>query len=259
METIEFDIKDQQARIRLNRPDSLNSFNEAMHAELKLAIQETASSEARVLLITGNGRGFCAGQDLSARKADADAEAVDLGESLELHYNPLMHSLMRLDIPVVCALNGVAAGAGVSLALASDFMLMHKSAMLVMAFNRLGLVPDSGCTWLLTHALGYRRAKAVALLGGKISCEQALAWGLAWAVYGEDFVGQTDLLCKLLAQAPTTSLGYTKRAFYQAINNDFDTQLSHERDFQRLAGRSQDYREGVAAFLAKRDPQFTGE
>lgn len=258
MKPIIFSITNQLAVITLNRPKSLNSLNTDMLGDLNRAVREVADSDARALLINAKGRGFCSGQDLSDPGIDARADG-DLGRMLEQHYNPLMRALLALDIPVVSAVGGVAAGAGVSLALAADLMLMHKSASLVLAFSRIGLVPDAGSSWLLSRAIGLRRATALALTGATISSAQALEWGLAWAVYDEDFDDQTEKICARLAAAPTQGLGYTKRVFGGAAVNDFGGQLEVEKEFQRLAGNSADYREGVDAFLAGRKPQFTGQ
>lgn len=260
METLQLTIENRIASVLLNRPKALNSFNQAMHDDFRRALDAVARSDARVLLIRGGGRAFCAGQDLSERQARPDEDGVDLGQSLEANYNPLIRRLMRLDLPLVCAVNGVAAGAGASLALCADIMIMREGASLALAFARIGLVPDSGCSWLLTRAIGQRRAKALALLGGTISAAQAREWGLAYAVYDDaEFESQTQKMCETLAQMPPRALAYTKRLFRAAAQNDLDAQLDEERDYQRLAGRTHDYREGVSAFLAKRPPQFRGE
>ena len=257
MENILFSITERRAAITLNRPKSLNSLNAGMLAELKRAVQQTADSDARVLRIGGAGRGFCSGQDLSD-PAIAGADG-DLGAMLEEYYNPLMRQLLALPMPVVTSVGGVAAGAGVSLALAGDFMLMRGSASLVLAFSRIGLVPDAGSSWLLARALGVRRAKALAMRGATISSAQALAWGLAWAVCDDDdFDAAVDALCAQLAEAPTKGLDYTKRVFARAAAHDFEAQLEVERKFQQRAGQTADYREGVDAFFAGRKPKFSG-
>jgi len=254
MNDIILNIDNRRAAIILNRPKSLNSLNADMLAALNRAVKTVADSDARVLCISGAGRGFCSGQDLSDPAIDAG-----LGAMLERHYNPLLRALVALDIPVVTAVNGVAAGAGVGLALAGDFMLMRESASLVLAFSRLGLVPDAGCSWLLTRALGVRRAKALAMTGAKIDAAKAHDLGLAWAVYADgEFDGEVDSFCAQLSDAPTRGLGYTKRVFARAAVNEFEAQLEVEKEFQQRAGQSADYREGVAAFLAGRKPKFTG-
>jgi len=254
MNDIILNIDNRRASIILNRPKSLNSLNADMLAALNRAVKTVADSDARVLCIGGAGRGFCSGQDLSDPTIDAG-----LGAMLAQHYNPLLRALVALDMPVVTAVNGVAAGAGVGLALASDFMLMRESASLVLAFSRIGLVPDAGCSWLLTRALGVRRAKALSMTGAKIDAAKAHDLGLAWAVYADgEFDGEVDSFCAQLADAPTRGLGYTKRVFARAAVNEFEAQLEVEKEFQQRAGQSADYREGVAAFLAGRKPKFTG-
>lgn len=258
MNDILFSLDNRRAAITLNRPKSLNSLNAGMLAELNQAVKQTAESDARVLCIGAAGRGFCSGQDLSDPAIAAESGG-DLGLMLERHYNPLMRALLALDIPVVSAVGGVAAGAGVSLALAADFMVMRESASLALAFSRIGLVPDAGSSWLLARALGVRRANALALAGAKIDAAQAHAWGLAWAVYDdENFAAEVETLCARLAAAPTRGLGYGKRVFARAAVDDFEAQLEVEKEFQRRAGRTADYREGVAAFFAGRKPKFSG-
>ena len=258
MSTVLLDINNHIASLTLNRPESLNSFNDTMHEAFRGALTDIKQSDARVLLVTGAGKGFCAGQDLSDRQVNA--QAVDLGASVEQRYNPLIRALNDMDLPIVCAVNGVAAGAGVGLALCSDILLMHQQASFVLAFSKIGLVPDSGCSWFLAHAVGWRRARALALMGGHIDSARALEWGIAWAVYDDDdFVRETRRLCEQLAQAPTRGLAYTKRLFRRAATNSLRAQLEEERDYQRLAGRTDDYREGVAAFMQKRAPRFGGK
>lgn len=258
MNEILFTIDNRRAVITLNRPKSLNSLNVRMLTALNQAVKQVADSDARVLCIGANGRGFCAGQDLSDPAIAGDDG--DLGMMLEKYYNPLMRQLTALDIPVVTAVGGVAAGAGVSLALAGDFMLMRASASLALAFSRIGLVADAGSSWLLTRALGVRRANALAMAGAKIDAAQALQWGLAWAVFDDDeFDSEVDTMCARLAESPTRGLGYGKRVFARAAVNDFEAQLEVEKEFQRRAGQTADYREGVDAFFAGRKPKFSGE
>ena len=262
MKTIDLEFIESVAILTLNRPDSLNSINLTMHEELAQALKQIQTSSARVMLLTGKGRGFCAGQDLTDRTVTAHSspKKIDLGESLEKRYNPLIRSLQSLEIPIVCAVNGVAAGAGVSLVLASDIVLMSEKAKLTLAFSRIGLVPDSGCSWFLTQCLGTKRALALAMLSESISAEQAKVWGIAWEIYQEDNFKQGAMeLCQKLATMPTKSLGYLKRCLAKASTSSLNEQLNHERDFQRLAGRTKDYQEGVTAFLEKRQPNFTGE
>ncbi|BDH46045.1 2-(1,2-epoxy-1,2-dihydrophenyl)acetyl-CoA isomerase [Salmonella enterica subsp. enterica serovar Choleraesuis] len=255
------EVADGVMRLTLNRPDRLNSFNDAMHRELKDCLTQAERDDAvRCLLITGAGRGFCAGQDLNDRNVDPTAEAPDLGYSVETFYNPLVKRLARLPKPVIAAVNGVAAGAGATLALGCDITLAARSASFVMAFSKLGLVPDCGGTWFLPRLAGRARAMGLALTGGKISAEQACDWGLIWQVIDDEQLADSAAeLARHFATQPTYGLGLIKQALLASESNTLDAQLELERDYQRLAGRSADYREGVAAFLAKRPPQFKGK
>jgi 2-(1,2-epoxy-1,2-dihydrophenyl)acetyl-CoA isomerase len=259
--SILLEIDQGVALLTLNRPDSLNSFNTEMHAEIRSAISQVRkSSEVRALVITGSGRGFCAGQDLSDRNVAPGAEAPDLGESIEKRYNPLLRSIRELPMPVICAVNGVAAGAGANIALACDITLAAKSASFIQAFCKIGLIPDSGGTWSLPHLVGMARAKGMALLGDKIKAEQAESWGLIWRCVEDDQLMEEAMqLARHLATQPTKGLALIKRALHASTNNTFDQQLDLERDLQRLAGRTDDYREGVGAFMEKRTPNFKGQ
>ncbi|GAB7532108.1 2-(1,2-epoxy-1,2-dihydrophenyl)acetyl-CoA isomerase PaaG [Pseudomonas sp. 3A(2025)] len=255
-----FSIEDGVALLSLNRPDQLNSFNAAMHLEVREALKQVRqSNEVRVLLLTGEGRGFCAGQDLSDRNVAPGAEVPDLGLSIEQFYNPLIRSLRDLPLPVICAVNGVAAGAGANIPLACDLVLAARSASFIQAFCKIGLVPDSGGTWSLPRLIGPARAKALALLGERLSAEQAEQWGLIYRVVDDAELRNEALkLARHLATQPTYGLALIKRAFNASASNSFDEQLELERDLQRLAGRSEDYREGVSAFMNKRTPTFKG-
>lgn len=246
--------------ITLNRPDRLNSFNDEMHRQLSDAVKIAERDDSvRCLVITGAGRGFCAGQDLNDRNVSVDSEAPDLGFSVETYYNPLIRRLTALPKPIICAVNGVAAGAGAAIALAGDIVIAAKSASFIQSFCRLGLVPDSGGSWFLPKLAGHARAMGMALLGDKISAEQALQWGMIWQVTENEALTDTVLqLAQRLAIQPTYGLGLIKKAIYCAATNTLDEQLDLERDLQRLGGRSEDYREGVNAFLNKREPQFKG-
>lgn len=246
--------------ITLNRPDKLNSFNDEMHHQLSEALKIAERDQAvRCLVITGAGRGFCAGQDLNDRNITASDQAPDLGYSVETFYNPLIRRLTSLPKPIICAVNGVAAGAGAAIALASDIVIAAKSANFIQSFCRLGLVPDSGGSWFLPQLVGHARAMGMALLGDKISAEQALAWGMIWQVTENERLTDTvNTLAQHLAIQPTYGLGLIKKAIYSAATNTLDEQLDLERDLQRLGGRSEDYREGVNAFLNRRDPIFKG-
>ncbi len=255
-----FSIEDGVALLSLNRPEQLNSFNTAMHLEVREALKQVRqSSEARVLLLTAEGRGFCAGQDLSDRNVAPGAEMPDLGESIDKFYNPLVRTLRDLPLPVVCAVNGVAAGAGANIPLACDLVLAARSASFIQAFCKIGLVPDSGGTWLLPRQVGMARAKALAMLGERLGAEQAQQWGLIHRVVDDAALRDEALaLARQLATQPTYGLALIKRSLNASFDNGFDEQLELERDLQRLAGRSEDYREGVSAFMNKRTPAFKG-
>ncbi len=258
--TILFDLADGVARVTLNRPERLNSFTSAMHGELRAAIERVKEdASVRVLLLTGAGRGFCAGQDLGDRAVAPGAAPVDLGHSIETYYRPLVLGLRALPLPVVCAVNGVAAGAGANIALACDIVVATRSASFIQAFCKIGLVPDSGGTHFLPRLAGTARAMGLAMLGDKLSAEQAAEWGIIWKCVDDgEFAPAVDALVAQLARAPTRGLAAVKRALYAAEDNALAAQLDLERDLQRELGYSEDYREGVAAFLAKRAPQFTG-
>lgn len=259
-QTILFEVSGGVARLTLNRPDRLNSFNVQMHGEVRDALSKLANnSEARVLVFSGAGRGFCAGQDLGDRAVAPGGQGVDLGDSIENYYKPLVLALRNLPMPVIGAINGVAAGAGANIALACDLVVATKSASFVQAFSKLGLVPDSGGTWFLPRLLGNARAMGLALLGDKLPAEQAAQWGLIWrCVEDAEFKSAVDQLATQLASAPTRGLARTKQAIYESWSHSLEQQLDQERDFQRELGRSQDYAEGVAAFTEKRLPIFNG-
>jgi len=259
-QTILFEIAGGVARLTLNRPDRLNSFNVLMHQEVREALMQVAvSKQARVLVLTGAGRGFCAGQDLGDRAVAPGGQGVDLGDSIENYYKPLVLTLRNLPLPVIGAINGVAAGAGANLALACDVVIATRSASFVQAFSKLGLVPDSGGTWFLPRLLGNARAMGLAMFGDKLSAEQAAQWGLIWrCVEDAEFQATVDQVATQLAAAPTKGLAKTKQAIYESWDRTLEEQLNLERDLQRELGRSQDYAEGVAAFTEKRTPKFVG-
>jgi 2-(1,2-epoxy-1,2-dihydrophenyl)acetyl-CoA isomerase len=246
--------------VTLNRPEKLNAFNPEMHRELRNALERARDEAAvRAVLLTGAGRGFCAGQDLSERNVSADAP-IDLSVSLGSHYNPLVRRLRELPKPVVCAVNGVAAGAGANIALACDLVIGARSASFVQSFAHLGLVPDSGGTWFLPRLVGSARAMGLALLGEKLSAEQAQQWGLIWQVVDDDKLLSASMeIAKSLAAGPTKGYGLLKKAMYASAGNSLDAQLDLERDLQREAGLSEDYREGVTAFMQKRKPVYRGK
>lgn len=247
------------ARLTLNRPDRLNSFTTAMHEELRRALAAVSASGARVLVLTGAGRGFCAGQDLADRALSPGAAPVDLGDSVERYYKPLVRTLRQLPMPVLAAVNGVAAGAGVSVALACDLVVATRSASFVQAFSRVGLVPDTGGTWFLPRRVGEARAMGLAMLAEKLSAERAADWGLIWrCIDDERFADEVETIARRLADAPTRALVRTRELMQAGWSRTLDEQLDAERDCMRELGASADHREGVAAFLDKRAPKFTG-
>ncbi|MBN7778597.1 2-(1,2-epoxy-1,2-dihydrophenyl)acetyl-CoA isomerase [Nitratireductor aquimarinus] len=259
-ETILHERLDGWHRITLNRPEKLNAFNEAQHVALRDALEACSADEGcRAVLLTGAGRGFCAGQDLGDRDPAKMESKPDLGYTIENFYNPLVRKLRGMNKPIVCAVNGVAAGAGANIALACDIVLAAKSAKFIQAFAKIALVPDSGGTWFLTRILGEPRAKALALTGEPLSAEDAANWGLIWrAVEDEALMEEAEALVTKLAHGPTQAYGLIKKAIHAAPGSSLDAQLELERELQREAGRSDDYREGVAAFLEKRKPVFKG-
>ncbi len=256
-----FEMTGGIARLTLNRPEKLNSFTAAMHEEIRDALRQvhTATENGqgvRVLLLTGAGRGFCAGQDLGDEAMGASG---DLGEAVERYYSPLVLSLRALPIPVACAVNGVAAGAGTNLAFACDLVIATRSASFLQPFCRLGILPDTGGTYFLPRLVGTARAMGLAMLGEKLSAQQAADWGLIWkCVNDEAFLSETESLVAHLASAPTLALARTKRAIYASADATLEQQLRHERDAMRELGFSEDVREGVDAFRNKRAPVFHG-
>ncbi|OTA20560.1 2- acetyl-CoA isomerase [Xenorhabdus beddingii] len=256
------DIKAGVLSMTLNRPECLNSFNEELHQQLSQAMDMAEQDQSvRCVLLTGAGRGFCAGQDLNDRNAIiSDGSIPDLGQSIDRYYNPLIRRMIALPKPIIAAVNGVAAGAGVSLALACDIVIASRTASFIQAFCRIGLTPDSGGSWLLPHKIGQARAMGMALLGEKISAEQALAWGMIWQVVEpEELAHTTRELAHHLATQPTVALGCIKQATYAAAGNTLEQQLDLERNLQRRCGHSEDFREGVNAFIEKRPPAFKGK
>lgn len=243
--------------LTLNRPERLNAFNEALHAKLAAALEEAGHERWRAVLLSGAGRGFCAGQDLGDR---AGAEGPpDLGETLERFYNPLVRRLRRLQKPVVCAVNGVAAGAGANIALACDIVLAARSAKFVQSFAKIGLVPDAGGSFFLPRLVGAARARALVLLGEPVGAEQAEHWGMIWkAVDDTALMTEARALAAHLATQPTQGLAMTKAALNASSGNALDAQLDLERDLQREAGYTPDHQEGVRAFTEKRPARFTG-
>ncbi|MDQ8954198.1 2-(1,2-epoxy-1,2-dihydrophenyl)acetyl-CoA isomerase PaaG [Acinetobacter rudis] len=260
-QSILVDVKQAVGYLRLNRPKQLNSFNVQMHQEVAQVLKAWSKDpEIRCVVISGEGRGFCAGQDLGDRVVDPHADAPDLGVSIEKFYNPLIQTIVNMPKPVICAVNGVAAGAGANIALACDIVIAAQSANFVQAFCRLGLVPDSGGTWFLPRAVGHARAMGLALLGDKLSAEKAKEIGMIWDVVEDTQLQEkVQQLAEHLAKQPTFGLSLIKKALHQSSDHSLQEQLTLERDLQRIAGRSDDYREGVQAFMQKREPKFKGQ
>ena len=246
--------------ITLNRPDKLNSFNDAMHVALRSALEDARARERRAVLLTGAGRGFCAGQDLGDRDPSKMEGPPDLSETINTYYAPLVRLLRSLPFPVICAVNGVAAGAGANVALACDVVFAAESAKFIQAFAKIGLVPDAGGTWSLTRLLGEARAKGLALTAAPLSARQAEDWGLIWkAVPDADLMETARAQARAFAAGPTFGLDKTKQAIQAASGNSMDAQLDLEAQYQKACGESPDYAEGVSAFLGKRAPSFTGK
>ena len=255
-ETIILDVADNIARITLNRPDRLNSFTRAMHAELAAALDEAA--DARVIILTGAGRGFCAGQDLNDR-AVAGNEPVDLGETVDECWNPLIRRLAAMPQPVIARVNGVAAGAGANIALACDLVVAGKSAKFIQSFAALGLIPDSGGSWHLPRLIGQARALGLALTGEPLPAETAAEWGLIWKCVDDDALdAEVDALAAKLASLPPLGLAAIKNIVRTTGARTLDEELDLQRDEMRRLGFTRDYREGVAAFLEKRPATFEG-
>ncbi len=259
-ETVLASVENGVLKVTLNRPDKLNSFNDEMHLALRDVLERAhEESEVRAVLLTGAGRGFSAGQDLGDRDPRKGGPKPDLGHTLETFYAPNLRLIRSLEKPVVCAVNGVAAGAGANIAFACDIVLAAKSATFIQAFSRIGLIPDAGGSWSLARILGEPRAKALALTAEPLPAETAAAWGLIWKVFDDDTLpSEATGLAEKLAAGPTLGLGLTKRVIQAAATTSFDAHLDLERDAQREAGRTDDYSEGVVAFLEKRRPAFRG-
>ncbi len=263
--TVLYEARGAVALITLNRPQSLNSFTRAMHQELWDAFDRIeADKSIRALVITGAGRGFCAGADLAEFDFEPGPDLIkraDPGPVIEQAFNPTVRRLQALRVPTVAAVNGVAAGAGASLAMTCDLAVAAPGASFIQAFSKIGLVPDAGGTWFLVKRLGLARALGCAMLGDKLSAKDAKEQGMIWdvAAEGEDCVEAAMKLAQRLADMPTRALVETRRLLRAAASSELDAQLNAERDAQSAMGRTHDYIEGVTAFLQKRPPQFKGE
>ena len=269
-ETILFDVAEGVATVTLNRPDKLNCFTAAMHVELRDALARVrADASVRALLITGAGRGFCAGQDLTESVMSRSPspgtgegrgeDTGDIGGTLEQNYNPLVLGLRALPIPVICAVNGVAAGAGCNVALACDLVLAARSASFIEVFSRIALIPDAGGTYFLPRLVGQARAIGMALTADKVGAEQAEQWGLIWKCYDDDkLMPEARALAAQLAKGPTRAYALIKQALYASSSNSIEQQLALEAKLQREAGKTSDFAEGVRAFLDKRSARFSG-
>lgn len=257
---IRYDVTEGVARITLNRPDRLNAFVPGMPLEIKAAVDQAGMDiAARAIAITGEGRGFCAGADLTAGTAATPADERDAGMLLETEYNPMILAMQNCAKPIVAVVNGPCAGAGMSLALACDIIIAAESAIFLQAFCNIGLVPDAGSTWFLPRKIGDARAAGMALLGEKLPARQAAEWGLIWkAVPDTELAAESEQIVQRLAQGPTRGLGLIRQALNQSADNSLETQLGLERDSQRIAGRTGDFMEGVMAFIQKRAAKFTG-
>ena len=253
-------ISDGVAEVTLNRPDKLNSFTRVMHAELRAALSAIRhDTSVRAILLTGAGRGFCAGQDLDDVIDPSTGKPGTVSNTLMEDYNPLIRTLHEVPLPVVCAVNGVAAGAGANIALACDLVLAARSAVFLQAFAKIGLVPDAGGSYFLPRLVGMARAMGLAMLAEKLPAETALQWGLIWQVVDDArLMEEARLLARRLATQPTVALGLIKRELHASSRNSLTEQLALEADLQSTAAQSHDYHEGVAAFLAKRQPVFEG-
>lgn len=260
-ETILLDISNGVATLTLNRPDKLNACTSKMLSELSNVLDDISSNnDVRALLLTGAGRGFCAGQDLGDRQPLPEDERHDLSSTLLEGYHPFLQRLYELDIPTICAVNGVAAGAGANIALVCDIVVATASAKFIQAFSKIGLVPDSGGTYNLPRSIGMARAKGMTLLAEPVSASDAENWGMIWKCFPDDsFVDEANAIAIKLAQGPTWGLTLTKRALNASLGNDFYSQLALEAESQKRAGESDDYIEGVSAFMEKRTPVFTGK
>lgn len=255
-----YEVKDNVARITLNRPERLNAFTGLMPLEIASAVESACADDSvRVIAITGAGRGFCAGADLSSAGPKPGDPEFDAGKTLEIAYNPMIQTMRSSEKPIVALVNGPCAGAGMSLAMACDIIIAARSASFLQAFCNIGLVPDAGSTWYLPRMVGRARALGMALLGEKISADEAADWGLIWKAVDDDaLAAEGDAVLQKLAKGPTRGLGLIRNAVQNAFTHTLDTQLDWEREYQRDAGSTADFAEGVSAFLEKRPANFRG-
>jgi 2-(1,2-epoxy-1,2-dihydrophenyl)acetyl-CoA isomerase len=259
MSDVLFDVAEGVATLTLNRPDVLNSFNRSMAGELRAALDRVAGDDTlRAVVLTGAGRGFCAGQDL-AEAVPKDGAMPDLGDIVRDGYNPIIRAIRKLEKPVLCAVNGVAAGAGANLAFACDILFASSTATFIQSFAKIGVIPDSGGTFILPRLVGLHRATVMTMLAEKMSAQQAREWGLVYMVTELESLMETATgIARYLATQPTRGLGLIKRGFNASLGVNLDDQLDYEEELQREAGGTSDYIEGVRAFLEKRKPVFTG-
>ncbi len=261
-QSILVDVKDTYHVITLNRPDKLNSFNDEMHRAFYAALEAADADEnCRALLITGAGKGFCAGQDLGDRMTGSDgAPGPDLSETIGNFYNPLVRKLKSMNIPIVCAVNGAAAGAGANIALACDIVIASEKAKFIQAFAKIGLIPDAGGTYALPRLVGAARARGLAMLATPITAAKAEEWGMIWKCSPpETFLQEAESMVQAFSVGPTVGLGMIKQALIASESNTLDEQLELEREYQGKAGRTPDYTEGVTAFMEKRAPKYSGK
>jgi len=259
-DTILVQEHEKWTEITLNRPERLNSFNDKMHLALRAVLEAARNSGKRAVLLTGAGRGFCAGQDLGDRDPSKFTSPPDLGATVRTYYAPLVRLIRTLDYPVICAVNGVAAGAGANLALACDIVLAAESAKFIQSFSKVGLIPDTGGSWHLPRLLGEARAKGLAFTAQPLSAQKAEDWGLIWKALPDDaLMSEAREMASSFANGPTLGFGLTKRAIQEAGSDTLDAHLELEANFMKTCGESADYAEGVSSFLEKRAPRFRGK